>query len=351
MTLQVVAGWLGQSGIQHPAKLYRNMLAGITGRRTGAFRYGDFTLTPSGSAMSMAIGRGDMYLHGTESVTDQGGYFVWNNASETLAWPAAAAQPRIDTLVLRVIDTDYGADAAGSKATWEIVSGTPAASPTAVPDSAFAPAGAFYHPGAWVRVADVTVPGGVTNLSTATLSQTLRYVRQGRAQVVGLYGQEPTDPQRGDLVQYNSGAHSGVMFNYTGTAWVPAGSMDWKNWSPVVRNNAISGTQTVVGSTTDYARYKQVGDMIFWQMSVAVTGNASNGGSVTLPVSAANRSFAAGSLWVVGSGAATDQVGMAYHGGSAGAWDRLHVIGPTNSFRDFPSGTNLRGYGFYHIDK
>src|SRR3954469_13008509 len=105
MTLQAVAGWLGQTGLQHPASLYRNMLAAIVGRRSGFFRYNDFTLTPSASTMQLTIGRGDAFLMGTEGVTTQGGYFVWNNADETLAFPAAVSLPRIDSLILRVIDT------------------------------------------------------------------------------------------------------------------------------------------------------------------------------------------------------------------------------------------------------
>ena len=94
MTLSAIAGFLGQSGLQHPAKLYRNWTAGMAGRRSGFFRYNDFTLTPSGSAMSLAIGAGDAFLLGTETATDQGGYYTYNNASETLAWPASTSLPR-----------------------------------------------------------------------------------------------------------------------------------------------------------------------------------------------------------------------------------------------------------------
>lgn len=351
MTLQVVPGWLGQSGIQHPAKLYRNMLAAIAGRRTGFFRYGDFTLTPSGSAMSLTIGRGDAYLHGTETATDQGGYYAWNNANEVLAWPAApASNPRIDSLILRVIDTDYGADAAGSKATWEIVQGTPAASPVAVADSAFAPAGAYYHPGAWVRVADFTVANGSTNLAAATMAQTLRYVRQGRGQIVGTYGIEPADPQRGDIIQYNAGSHAGQLFNYSGSAWLPAGWGAWTAYTPTVVNNAISGTQATQAKTVNHAQYKRVGDIVFYDIDVTITNAVTNGVAVTLPFVAAERWQNCGSAALVGSGSPTTQSGLAYMVVSnAAVYDRIVCTDYAPAYLNAPAGAVFRAHGYYKV--
>lgn len=237
MTLQVVAGFLGQSGLQHPAKLYRAFAAAHAGRRSGAFRYNDFTLTPSGANMSLNIGQGDAYLHGTEAVTDQGGYFAWNNTTETLAWPASTSLPRVDSLILRVIDTDYGSDPAGSKATWEVVSGTPAASPTPVADSAFAAAGAFYHPGAWLRVADFTVPASSTNLAAATVSNKRKFVRIGR-KTICLTADLPTDAQTGDEAVTIDGLCT--TYVYYNSAWN-------------VKNHVITGTYTPVltASTTN----------------------------------------------------------------------------------------------------
>lgn len=353
MTLQAVAGFLGQTGLQHPAMLYRNQIAAIAGRRSGFFRYGDFTLTPSGANMSITIGRGEAYVHGTEAVTTQGGYFVWNNTNEVLAWPAAAAQPRIDSLILRVIDTDYGSDPAGSKATWEIVQGTPAGSPVQVPDSAFAPAGAYYHPGAWMRVANYTLGASITNLAAATAAPGVNYVRQGRLQVVSAYGSEPADPQRGDVVQYLSGNHAGVGFNYTGSGWTALGWSDWQTWSPVVRNNGISGTPTTISSTTDHARYKRVGDIVLYNFALTVNAAAANGASVSLPVSSPTiRTHHAGNMYVFGSGAPSDQVGVAYQGGGPGApWDRLYAVSINTGLRDFASGNVVRGSGFYYVDK
>ena len=227
MTLQAVAGFLGQSGLQHPALLYRNFAGALAGKRTGAFRYNDFALVPSGSAMSLQIAAGDAVVMGTENTTTQGGYYVWNNTNETLSWPAAAGQPRVDSLILRVIDTDYGVDAAGSKATWEIVSGTPAASPVAVADSAFAPAGAFYHPGAWWRVADFTVPASATNLAAATLDHKRKYARIGRRALV-LSTDIPGSPNPGDQITILDGTTPGLTLTYSqGNFVLPETVVPW----------------------------------------------------------------------------------------------------------------------------
>lgn len=248
MTLQAVAGFLGQSGIQHPALLYRNFTSAFAGRRSGFYRHDDFVLTPSGSAMSLNVGRGDAFLMGTEGVSTQGGYYCWNNATETLAWPAAAASPRIDSLILRVIDTDYGADPAGSKAVWEIVSGTPAGSPVAVADSAFAPAGLYYHPGAWLRVADFTVGASITNLAAATLSHKRKYCRVGR-HCIGLSNDFPTDAVVGDQFTPLDGTYAGVLYIYDGASWQRTSKFDGQaSDNNVTTISGITSTTFIPGS-------------------------------------------------------------------------------------------------------
>lgn len=216
MGLQTVPGFLGTAGLSHPVQLFRNQEAALCGRRTGAFRYGDFALTPSGSAMQLTIGAGDAFIMGTEQTT-QGGYFAWSNASEVVAWPAAAGSPRVDSLVLRIIDTDYGSDASSPQALWQVVSGTPSGSPVKVPDVNFASGGANYRPGAWWRVADFLVPNGTTNLAAATLTHYRRYARIGR-NVLCNFADLPSDAQIGDTAWLLD--RTNVTATYNGTAWV-----------------------------------------------------------------------------------------------------------------------------------
>ena len=294
MTLQAVAGFLGQSGIQHPANLYRNLVSGLAGKRSGFFRYNDFTLTPSGGAMSLQIGAGDAVLMGTEAVTTQGGYYVWNNATETLAWPASTSLPRVDSLILRVIGTDYGADPAGSKATWEVVSGTPAASPNPVSDSQFAPAGSFYHPGAWLRVADFTVPASSTNLAAATLSHKRKYARLGR-HTMTLNADFPADPQTGDQVTVIDSSNPGGLYIYAGGGWVSVGGRR-TSYTPALQASTTNPTLGT-GSTALGWYFYGPGNTVTVGFFIQFGSSGVNAGSgqylITLPV-AANAALGSG---------------------------------------------------------
>lgn len=238
MGLQTVPAVLGSS-ISHPVQLFRNQQAAAAGRRTGAFRYNDFALTPSGSAMQLAIGAGDGFLMGTEQNT-QGGYYAWSNASENIVWPAASGSPRIDSLVLRIIDTNYGTDAATPQALWEVVQGTPSGSPVQVPDINFASGGGNYRPGAWWRMANFLVPNGTTNLAAATLTHQRKYARLGR-NVLCLSTDMPTDAQLGDTAFLLDKPN--VRAWYSGTAWL-------NDDKPIVRLIQPT-TGTTVASNTE----------------------------------------------------------------------------------------------------
>jgi hypothetical protein len=294
MTLQVVAGFLGQAGLQHPANLYRNLVGAIGGKRSGAFRYDDFALTPSAGAMSLTVGPGDAVLMGTEAVTTQGAYYVWNNANEVLAWPASTSLPRIDSLILRVIDTDYGSDPAGSKATWEIVSGTPNASPVQVADSAFAPAGLYYHPGAWLRVANFQVPASSTNLAAATLTHFRRYARVGR-HTMGLSTAFPSDAQLGDQFTVLDGSLAGALYLYQNGAWTLSAAQR-RSFTPTL---TATTTNPTIGTGSTRNGWYSIGPgptcTYSFFVRMGTSGFAAGSGSykISLPITAADANLGA----------------------------------------------------------
>src|ERR1044072_4938116 len=132
MGLQVAPGYIGQSGYQHPVELFRNQLKAQTARGKGYMKSAtDFSLTPSGAALSLGVSEGWAAIPGVESAS-QGSYFVWSNGTDNIAWPAASGQPRIDSLILRVIDKQDGTDPDANGAQWEVCQGTPAGSPVAI---------------------------------------------------------------------------------------------------------------------------------------------------------------------------------------------------------------------------
>lgn len=176
MTLQAAPAFIGTTGYEHPVELLRNLTSALAGRRSGLFAVGDFLVSPTANTQEVSIAKGFVYLQGQESDA-QGGYFCWSDAADTYIFPAPSAQPRIDTLVLRVIDKTYGADEADEGAYIEIIQGTPNASPVAVADSTFDTSAVNWRPGAWFRIADVRINPGDTVVPGGQIANNLKYVK------------------------------------------------------------------------------------------------------------------------------------------------------------------------------
>lgn len=341
MGLQVVPGFIGQVGYAHPAEMMRNQMAAHAGRRTGAFRYNDFAATPSAVAMQMAIGAGDGFLQGTEQNT-QGGYYAWSNASENIAWPAAAGSPRVDSLILRVIDTQYGSDAATPQALWQVVSGTPAGSPVKVPDVSFASGGPFYRPGAWWRVLDVQVPAGATNLAAGTLTHYRKYARIGR-HTMALSTDYPTDAQIGDSVTSLGPTDTGQKFHYDGTSWVLESTPGWVDYSPLVYTN-MSTTPASISRSITYARYRKMGKTVDVVFSLTANATTTGGCGVQMPFECAPlRLLNVGTFLVMGSSAPSPQAAVAAFLDTPNR-DKITSTTYTSAFQDVTlSGQSLRG--------
>lgn len=168
MGLQVAPSFIGDSGFQTPVENDRKLVEYLAADRAGLLRAADFTVANVPGSMAVSISAGGAIVKGLTNNT-QGSYFAWSNASENVAWPASAGSARYDTLIIRIVDTQYGADGTGSRAVWEVLSGTPAGSPTILTDTQID--ASYPKPGAWIAVADVLVPAGATNLNSATITR------------------------------------------------------------------------------------------------------------------------------------------------------------------------------------
>lgn len=150
---------LQTTGIQHTAKLFRRVLAGLVGEGVADFNSaGDLKVVPSSpAAMSVRVERGFGFVKGDDS-TDQGLYGVYNDGYTTVTVPAAdATNPRKDLIVFAVDDATEGQ--AGDTSTLSLVQGTPAASPSepALPATA-------------LKLAVVTVPANATSITSGNIS-------------------------------------------------------------------------------------------------------------------------------------------------------------------------------------
>jgi hypothetical protein len=216
MVVQTAPGYIGKSGYIHPVELDRNILKSISGARTGLARWGDFTCTATGVSGQMAVSAGAAFLLGAEAAL-QGSYYAFSEATQNVSFAAAgsASTQRIDALILRVADDQYGTIPGTLGAYLEVVQGVPATSPVARPDSDFNTGGSQYVRGAWFRIADVRRNFGDTTIPGGQITPNLRQSRIGGFTVCKS-GARPSDGAYGDrLIEYDTNR----KFWWDGTAW------------------------------------------------------------------------------------------------------------------------------------
>lgn len=126
-------------------------LSGVSGS-------GDLAVTQSGTpAMSVSVAAGKAVVSGTENA-NQGQYAVWNDAAKTLTISAAdGSNPRRDIIVARIKDAAYSG--ASNTFTLEVITGTPAASPS---DPTI--------PANCLQLARVAVAAGASSITNANIT-------------------------------------------------------------------------------------------------------------------------------------------------------------------------------------
>lgn len=246
MGLQTKPAYIGTAGFQNPVENDRNLIEHHFGR-SGVLRYGNFDLAAVAGVMQAQVQPGSAVVLGSAST--QGAYWGYSDAVENLVWPAAnGSNPRWDTLIMRIIDTQYGASGAGDLLRWEILSGTAAASPTVLTDTNINTS--FPQPGAWMRMWDVRVPAAVTNLTTATFTRRFGYTNTtGIILYNSAVESRPSGLFRGETCMDVS---NGWRYWWNGSVWVPqAGTrlFSFLRGPGLIANNkiatAITGEQTM----------------------------------------------------------------------------------------------------------
>lgn len=241
MGLQTKPAYIGTSGFQNPVENDRNLIEAHFGR-SGVLRYGNFDLAAVAGVMQGQIQPGSAVILGSAST--QGAYWGYSDAAENIAWPAAnGSNPRWDTLIMRVIDTQYGASGAGDLLRWEVLSGTAAASPTVLTDTNINTS--FPQPGAWLRMWDVRVPAGATNLTGATFTRRFPYTNTNG---VIIYN-SAVESRPAGLFRYETCVDVATGFRYwwNGTVWVPYPGTKVFSW---VRGPGLSAGNKILATVT-----------------------------------------------------------------------------------------------------
>lgn len=109
VTSQVTNGpYVLQNTTGHGAQLFRMALSSLLGSGGGVVGSGDYAVTQVGSGTTFAVdvAIGKAWVEGT-STTAQSQYFVYNDATVSVAVGAHSAFNRIDSIVLQVEDQAY----------------------------------------------------------------------------------------------------------------------------------------------------------------------------------------------------------------------------------------------------
>lgn len=239
MGLQAVPAYIAQTGFNHPATLDRNILEGLF-QRSGGIRFGDFALSVGTGVRGVAIAPGRYFILGLENA-QQGGYFAWSDGIDNVNLAAAVGNPRIDTILLRVYDDQYGVITGVPRAQIDVVQGVAAGAPVARVDADFTVGGGFYVPGGWARLGDVRVNVADTGaLPAGQITTRNRYVRVPGGRVPCLSTDRPSDPVVGDEIWETDTTISRM---WDGSAW----TMDrpWKLLSTVGVATAVHSIQSI----------------------------------------------------------------------------------------------------------
>jgi hypothetical protein len=167
---------------------------------------GELTVTQSASpALTVQVASGAVVVPGTVSPT-QGSYMVVNDAPVTLSFASAhASLPRVDLVVARVKDDDYGDPLVNAGGYLEVVTGTA----NAVRTAPAVPANA-------VRLFEVDIAA----LSTAILTSHCVDVRAWSVAVGGTHrckaGTRPGSPHKGMKIFEED---TGLELVWTGSLW------------------------------------------------------------------------------------------------------------------------------------
>lgn len=223
---------------QHPAASFRRLVELLAAGQSGVRSASDMAVAANGTPnMTTIVAAGEALVPGTEQPAAQGAYYVYNDGAVTLTHAAAnGTNPRRDLVVARVYDREYS----GTTGAWalEIVTGTPAASPT---DPA--------TPANSIVLARVTVRAATASILTSDITDLRPRLAFHGGRLTVTSTTRPASPTQGQEVYETD---TGKVYRWTGTVWVEVGADGaWTTYTPTwtgtIGNGTITGAYTKIG--------------------------------------------------------------------------------------------------------
>ena len=205
--------WLNSAAVSYPAENDRLTLAGllVPGGASPAARGGvlpannsSFVVSQHSTPnMSVDVTAGQCVIPGTVTAT-QGAYVGTSDATQTLAIAAAnATNPRIDIVCITVEDSQYAG--ANNDAVLQVITGTPAASPSAPA----APANS-------IILAQIAVAANATSITNANITDQRTFTVARGGIVPCLSTARPASPYTGMTIFETD---TGRVLVYAGSSW------------------------------------------------------------------------------------------------------------------------------------
>jgi hypothetical protein len=247
--------------INHPARVFRRALAGVLQEGVNSLNgFGDLAVTATGTGLQTAIARGGCYIKGDDG-TDQGLYHGYNDATVNITLDAAdGTNPRIDLIVARVKDTEYGIS--GDVVVVEKVTGTPAASPVepTLPPTA-------------LKLASILVTNGLVTLTAGNITDKRYSARFARNYVKAYRSTQLAIPDStATNVRFNSETEDNWNMHVSGTN-------DYRFTVPVAGVWQFEGVVQFANSPTGDRRLDvMLNGVIVARIVVPAASNVSNPG-------------------------------------------------------------------------
>lgn len=277
-----------------------------SGCTSGSFRVttvpGMHQVTVGRYVSSTGPGISRAFLVGKNTLYSQGAYFAWSDADETLDLPNPLSSPFIATIILRVTDPQFGTVVGAVGARLDILTGTPATTPTPLSDVAIDALGV---PGGWIRLADVRI----NTADTGSVPQS--QITDTRPS----FGDRAGDPILCSSSDRPPHVRGRVILETDTDAWGISAANSWNMYDTRSQSYTPGLGGVTLGNGTLGARYFRQGDYLDISLTMQLGTTSSITGNITIALpptmQAANGHYQVGSAVINDASTGFDYSGSA----------------------------------------
>lgn len=243
-------------------------LRGVTADGVDVAGYG---CTPIAGVHAVQVNPGRSLQIGRNTPASQGAYLHWTDDEEIIPLPVPQSSPFIATIIARVADPQYGTVVGLVGPRFDVLSGSPASSPTPISDAAINAEGV---PGGWVRLWDIRInPGDTGAIPVGQIADARTYLPNRAGDPLSCTSTTRPPGVLGRTIYERDTKATGV---YDGAQWLMHDT-SWQNFTPVL---TASGNSILLNNGILKGRYKRRGSTVMVQYYFRVGSTTSYNGNV-----------------------------------------------------------------------